>query len=217
MELTSRTDAGFQTGFRIRHVQIGIWLAAGGYLLCGLRLAVTGEPVAIVAGFSGIGAVSILALMLPLRRLLAHPMANRFWFAATMAHLPVLLFYLNVDRAALQAYPVVCTLITVYLSAVFGPRVVVIGGAFVLAAYPLLALYTGVGDPIVMVGVGGVLAVNIALCAGISRNRTRHDSIRRRTEHKVDALLEQSADAILAIDREGVVCYKSPVRSKTFV
>jgi diguanylate cyclase (GGDEF)-like protein/PAS domain S-box-containing protein len=210
VELMPRTDADFQTSFQVRHVQIGIWLASGGYLLCALRLVATGYPVAAALVFGALGGVGALGLLLPLRALLRRRYAPYVLFAAVMAHLPVLMAYLTIDRAALLAYPAVSTMLTVYVGAVFGTRAVTAAGALVVAGYPALALPAGAGDPALTIGICALLAINAGLCAGISRNRTRHEAIRRRADLRTEALLEQSSDAILAIDHDGVVCYQSP-------
>ena len=210
MELTSQPDADYQARARARYFRTGIWLASAGYLLCGLRLVVTGAPVTLVAVFSTLGALGIVALAVPASAIPRHRHAERILLLAVVVNLAILFGYLVLDPAALPVYPAVSALLTAYLAGAFTARAVIAIGGFASAGYPLLALIDGHSDPGVVGGVTAVLVATLATCIWLARNRQRYDTIGKWSARRVEALLEQALDVILALDRDGIVRYQSP-------
>jgi diguanylate cyclase (GGDEF)-like protein/PAS domain S-box-containing protein len=213
VELTSPSDADYQTAFRARHAQLGIWLAAGGYLTCALRLALADHRMLSAAFALGGALLTLCCLALPLRDLLEHRFADRAWSAAITAQWILLALLVAPDPDLLSIYPVAAALLVVYASIVFSARLVIWIGGLVVLAYPVLTLGQRPRD-LLLIGMATTMqAVSVALGAGAARHRTWRESRRRWAERRGEALLEQSSDALLAIDQDGIIGYQSPSTS----
>ncbi|MBN1172158.1 MAG: EAL domain-containing protein [Micromonosporaceae bacterium] len=210
MELTSRTDADSQMGYRVRHTQIGIWLASGGYLLCGLRLVAIDAPKLFAAAFGVLGVSIALMSMLRWGMLLRHVWADRALSLAVVANLPIIGLYLELDPPALVTYPLVATMMVIHACTRFGPHAVLGIGAASVVAYPGLMWEAERFSLATAAGICGILATIVVLSSWIAANRVQGEEKRFLLDRRIEALLEQSSEAIVALDEQGIVLYQSP-------
>ncbi|MBT8228231.1 MAG: EAL domain-containing protein [Dactylosporangium sp.] len=198
-------------GYRVRHVQIGIWLASGGYLLCGLRLAVAGAPATFITTFAVLGVLGLTLLRLPWRALLEHRLARRVPPLTVAANLAAVAVCVDLDRTLLPLYPAAGALALIYLGLGSVPGAVAAVGCLGMVGYSALAIDDGMVDVTMTVSGCAVLVASTALGMWISGRRAMADSGGgRRRDRRIETLLEHASDAVLATDERGAVWYQSP-------
>jgi diguanylate cyclase (GGDEF)-like protein/PAS domain S-box-containing protein len=150
------------------------------------------------------------ALLLPWGRIVRDPkMRGRlllWWFG----EVPILLLFGIADPHGAMLYSLAAVLLLITAAALWSPRVVVILGVLSAAGYGvLLPFQTHVG-PATTFTLTALMACVVGLSAVIAQSRRRLDQRRHAAEQRAETLLEASADAVVAISREGIVTYASP-------
>jgi diguanylate cyclase (GGDEF)-like protein/PAS domain S-box-containing protein len=199
--------------YRSRQIRLGTWVGVGVILIGAVRVQVDwhGGPWlvgAMVAG--GLGQAALAQL--PWRRYVAAPWLPRALTAWWLVNLSLLLGFTAYDKAALAIYPAGVMLVLASTAALAERGSVIALGGLSIAGY--LGLVVSRDRP---VGVT-LAALTVALMLGVTwfcaqtvNNRRRMDRARRTAERKVEALLENSSDAVLAIQGDGGgVIYASP-------
>ena len=198
--------------YRARQIRLGTWIAVGVILIGAVRVHLDwqGGPL-LVALMVGAAAVQGAMALLPWPRLVFKPwlpQALAAWWAANLA---VLLGFTAYDVAALAIYPAGVTLILASTAALASERAVIAIGAASLAGY--VSLVVTRDRPVT----GTLAALTLALMAGVmwfcartASNRRRLDTARLSAERRIEALLENSSDAVIAVLPGGGVTYVSP-------
>ncbi|WP_433043791.1 putative bifunctional diguanylate cyclase/phosphodiesterase [Dactylosporangium sp. CS-033363] len=204
--------------YRARQIRLGTWVAVGVILIGAVRVQLDwhGGPL-VVAGMLLAGVSQAGLALLPWRRYVNAAWLPRTLFWWWMANLLLLLAFCAYDAEALTVYPAGVMIILASTAALAELRSVITFGALSVIGYTCLVVSRD--HPVS----GTLAALTVALmvgvtwfCAQTASNRRRLDRARRRAEGKVEALLEASSDAVLAIRDNGGVTYASPsVRTVT--
>ncbi|GAA2392818.1 putative bifunctional diguanylate cyclase/phosphodiesterase [Dactylosporangium salmoneum] len=198
--------------YRARQIRLGTWIAVAVILIGAVRVQLDwhGGPwlVALMVLAAG-GQAALVAL--PWQRYVTSRWLPHVMIAWWSVNLALLLGFTAYDAAALALYPAGVTLILASTSALASNREVIGFGAASVAGY--LGLVATRDRPVT----GTLAALTVALmlgvtwfCARTASNRRRLDAARRTAERKIEALLENSSDAVLAIRPAGDVTYASP-------
>jgi diguanylate cyclase (GGDEF)-like protein/PAS domain S-box-containing protein len=205
-----------ESEYRAGQIRLGTWIAVGVILIGAVRVRLDWHggawPIALML-LAGAGQAGLAQL--PWRRYVGAPWMPRVMFAWWLANLVLLLAFTAYDAAALAIYPAGVTLILASTAALATGRAVVALGGISVVGY--LGLVATRDRPVT----GTLAALTIALMLGVTAfcsrtasNRRRLDAARRTAERKVEALLESSTDAVLAIQPGSGITYVSPsVRS----
>ncbi|WP_433617958.1 putative bifunctional diguanylate cyclase/phosphodiesterase [Dactylosporangium sp. CA-139114] len=199
--------------YRARQVRLGTWVGVGVILIGAVRVRLDwhGGPWIITALLVAALGQAGLA-MLPWQRYVQAPWLPRALAGWWLANLVLLLAFTAYDTAALAIYPAGVMLVLASTAALADRGSVIALGALSVAGYLALVITRDrpVGPTL------GALTVTLMLgvtwfCAQTASNRSRLDRARRRAENKIEALLEASSDAVLAIRGDGRgVTYASP-------
>ena len=198
--------------YRVRQIRLGTWIAVGVILIGAVRVQLDwhGGPW-VVALVAATGLTQAALGLLPWRRYVAASWLPGTMVAWWLANLVVLLGFTAYDVAALAIYPAGVTLILASAAALANGRTVVAIGALSTAGYIGLVLTRD------RPATGTLAALTIALmlgvttfCARTASNGRRLDVARSTAERKIEALLENSSDAVLAIQPGGGIIYASP-------
>jgi diguanylate cyclase (GGDEF)-like protein/PAS domain S-box-containing protein len=198
--------------YRARQIRLGTWIAVSVSLIGAVRVHLDwqGGPL-LVAAITAAAAVQGLLALLPWRRLAFKPWLPWVLVGWWLANLAVLLAFTAYDVAALAIYPAGVTLILASTAALASERAVIGIGAVSLAGYMTLVLTRD--RPVT----GTLAALTIALMAGVmwfcartASNRRRLDTARLSAERRIEALLENSSDAVIAVLPGGGVTYCGP-------
>lgn len=193
-------------------ILIGSTVAAVVTAIGGLRIALSWSPsmrwwlIPVAAAVI----LQVAALRLPWNRLVRLESVRRrlplWWYA----QLPVLLLFGIADQRGSMLYLPATVLLLMSAAAIWSPRFVVLLGVITAAGYAvLLPLQANLG----LVGTCVLLAMYgcvIALTAINARSRRRLDARRHAAEQRAETLLEASADAVVAVGRDGELKYVSP-------
>ncbi|MGI5240557.1 putative bifunctional diguanylate cyclase/phosphodiesterase [Dactylosporangium sp. CA-139066] len=201
-----------ESDYRARQIRLGTWIAVGVILIGAVRVQLDwhgGPWLVSLMALAGAGQAGLA--MLPWQRYAGSPWMPRVMFVWWLANLALLLAFTAYDVAALAIFPAGVTLVLASTAALATEREVVGFGAVSVLGY--LGLVVTRDRPVT----GTLAALTIALmlgvtwfCARTASNRRRLDAARRTAERKVEALLENSSDAVLAIQPAGGVTYASP-------
>ncbi|HEX5205307.1 MAG TPA: EAL domain-containing protein [Actinoplanes sp.] len=195
-----------------RQILIGSTIAAVVTAIGGLRIALS-WPGAMRWWLIPVAAAVVLqaaALRLPWHRLVRSERIRRnlhFWW---FAELPVLVLFGIADPHGAMLYLPAALLLLMSAATVWSPRFVVMMGVLTGAGYALLLpLKTDVGavGSVVLLAIHGCLT---ALAAVNAQSRRRLDARRHAAEQRAGTLLEASADAVVAVGRDGELKYVSP-------
>ncbi|WP_433295911.1 putative bifunctional diguanylate cyclase/phosphodiesterase [Actinoplanes sp. CA-030573] len=195
-----------------RQIRIGTWIAAVLTSIGGLRIALSWPanrhwwliPVAVAV------VVQLAAVRLPWNRLVRRPGFRSRLLLWWFGQLPVMFLFGVGDSRGMTLYLPAAVLLLMTAAAVWPPRTVV-----------LLGCLSGIGYAALLPGqarlgaatAGVVLAIYccvIVLTAVNAQSRGRLDARRRAAEQRAETLLEASADAVLAVGRDGTLKYVSP-------
>ncbi|MER7008634.1 EAL domain-containing protein [Dactylosporangium sp. NPDC000555] len=198
--------------YRARQLRLGTWIGVGCILIAAVHVQLEryGGPwlvALMVLGGAGQAALAALPWQRYAEARWLPPVMVAWW----LANLALLLAFAAYDAAALAVYPAGVTLILVSTAALATERHVIGMGAISIAGYVGLVV---AGDRPVT---GTLAALCVALMLGVTwfsartaSNRRRLDAARRTAERKVGALLENSSDAVVAIQLDRGVTYASP-------
>ncbi|GAA2642762.1 EAL domain-containing protein [Dactylosporangium fulvum] len=198
--------------YRARQVRLATGIGVGVILIGALRVWYDwhGDPWLVwllVAAAVVQGALAAL----PWRRIIFRSWTNQLFIAWWLTNVVLLLGFAAYDTAALAIYPAGVTLVLASTAAVASGRAAAGIGAVSLAGYLWLA--TSRDHPVDTT----LAALTAALMIGVTwfgvrtaGDRRRLDAARRLAERKVEALLENSSDAVIAVMPTGGVTYVSP-------
>ncbi|GAB1691367.1 putative bifunctional diguanylate cyclase/phosphodiesterase [Krasilnikovia sp. M28-CT-15] len=208
----------YDVEFWARQVRICAWVAVGISLLAAMRMAVAWESGmrwwAVPMGVATL--VQAAATRLPWARIVRLPHAREallIWFLAELAI--IYLFEVVDDTGRMRYVPAVMLVVTA-AAALYPPRWVIGVGVLALAGFfALVPMQSGV-DVSFIAGMSAMLACVVGLCALTAGSRSRLDDRRRAAERRIELLLENSSDAVLAIDPAGRLRYVSPSARSLF-
>ncbi|WP_433367349.1 putative bifunctional diguanylate cyclase/phosphodiesterase [Actinoplanes sp. CA-142083] len=195
-----------------RQILIGSTIAAVVTAIGGLRIALS-WPSAMRWWLVPVAAAVVLqaaALRLPWQKLVRQERVRRrlhyWWFA----ELPVLVLFGIADPRGAMLYLPAALLLLMSAATVWSPRFVVMMGVLTGAGYALLLPLkadVGVVGTLVLLAMHACLS---ALAAINAQSRRRLDARRHAAEQRAETLLEASADAVVAVGRNGELKYVSP-------
>ncbi|GIE93151.1 two-component system response regulator [Paractinoplanes rishiriensis] len=129
-----------------------------------------------------------------------------WWYA----EMPILVLFGVADPHGAMLYLTAGVLLLITAAALWSPRTVVTLGVLTGIGYLILLpikANTGPGATLVL---GAMFACVVALTGINAQSRRRLDARRRAAEQRAETLLAASADAVLAIGRDGTLQYVSP-------
>ncbi|GAB1641123.1 putative bifunctional diguanylate cyclase/phosphodiesterase [Krasilnikovia sp. MM14-A1259] len=202
----------YDVEFWARQIRICAWVAVGITLLAAMRMAVAWEPGmrwwAVPMGFAAL--VQAAATRLPWSRIVRLRHAREALLTWFLAELVVIFGFEIVDNTGRIRYIPAVMLVVTAAAALYPPRWVIGVGVVALAGFfALVPTQSGV-DVSFTAGMAAMLACVVGLCALTAASRSRLDERRRAAERRVELLLENSSDALLAIDPAGRLRYVSP-------
>ncbi len=195
-----------------RQIRIGATVAAVVTAIGGVRVALAwgdaGRWWLLLVAFAVVAQVA--AVRVPWERLVRREKFRRRLLLWWYAEMPILVLFGVADKHGAMVYLTGGVLLLMSAAALWSPRVVVALG--VLTGIGYLALLpvkagTGPGATVVLVA---MFACVVALTAINAQSRSRLDTRRRNAEQRAETLLAASADAVLAIGRDGTLKYVSP-------
>ena len=194
-----------------RQIRIGATIAAVVTAIGGLRIALTWSPMSrwwlIPVAVALV--VHTAAIRLPWSRLVRRERFRRRLLAWWYAELPIMLLFGLGDRRGVLLYLSAAVLMLITAAAVWSPRKVVVLGSLAGVGYLiLLSVQAGAGltATFTLVSMFGCVVLLTAINA---QSRRRLDSRRRTAEQRAETLLAASADAVVAIGRDGTIKYVS--------
>jgi diguanylate cyclase (GGDEF)-like protein/PAS domain S-box-containing protein len=129
-----------------------------------------------------------------------------WWFG----ELPVILLFGIADPDGVMLYLPAAILLLITAAALWSPKTVTLLGGLAAVGYVvLLPVKAGAGASTTFV-LGLMFICLIGLSAINAQSRRRLDARRRAAEQRAETLLEASADAVLAVGRDGQLKYVSP-------
>ncbi|MEV6304384.1 diguanylate cyclase [Actinoplanes sp. NPDC051861] len=195
-----------------RQVQVGGWLATGITLFGCLRIATGWDADLRWAAwlFGAAGLIQIRLTLLPWSRLVRRRGVREALIAWWVVELPVLLGFSMADGNGDALYLPGALLIVTSAAALYPPSWVIALGAAAVAGF--LALQTGPHPPSLefTVAMGTLLVGVVGLSAMTAANRWRQDRRRSDAERRVEILLRNSSDAVVAVNEEWRICYAGP-------
>ncbi|MCU7725496.1 EAL domain-containing protein [Actinoplanes sp. KI2] len=195
-----------------RQIRIASTLAALVTAIGGLRIAMSWPassrwwliPVTLVV------VSQAAALRLPWNRLVRNDIFRRrvlFW---RFAQLPVLLLFGVGDPLGAMLYLPAAVLLLITASSLWPPRIVAVFGAVAGVGYAVVLPLQGNLGPAATCVIIVMYACVVVITTLNAQSRTRLDERRRVVEQRSETLLEASADAVLALGRDGELKYVSP-------
>ncbi|WP_238007891.1 EAL domain-containing protein [Dactylosporangium sp. AC04546] len=198
--------------YRARQIRLGTWIAVGVILIGAVRVQMDwqGSPW-LVGLIAAAGIAQAFLACLPWQELAGRPWQHQALITWWLANVALLLCFCAYDVAALAIYPAGVTLVLASTAALASERAVISIGSLSVLGY--LGLVVTRDRPVT----GTLAALTVALmvgvtwfCARTASNRRRLDTMRRAAERRIEALLENSSDAVLAVQPGGGVTYASP-------
>ncbi|GAA0733745.1 EAL domain-containing protein [Dactylosporangium roseum] len=198
--------------YRARQVRLATGIGIGVILIGALRVWYDWHRGPWLVGLLvAAAAVQGTLAALPWRRIVDRPWTNWLFIACWLANIALLLGFAAYDTAALAIYPVGVTLVLASTAAVASGRAVAGIGAVSLAGYLWLATSRDHPVDTTLAALTAALMIGATwFGARTASDRRRLDAARRLAEHKVEALLENSSDAVIAVVPDGGVTYVSP-------
>jgi diguanylate cyclase (GGDEF)-like protein/PAS domain S-box-containing protein len=194
----------------IRQIRIGAMVATAVTAIGGLRVALVWPhsshwwliPIAAAV------ATHLGSVFLPWGRLVRRERLRRHLLLWWYAELPILLLFGLADPRGAMIYLPGSVLLLIHAAAVWSPRNVVLLGVLCGAGYVVLLPLEG-GGPAGAIVLIAMFTCIVALTGINAQSRRRLDARRRAAEQRAAALLEASADAVLAIGPDGTLKYVS--------
>jgi diguanylate cyclase (GGDEF)-like protein/PAS domain S-box-containing protein len=196
----------------VRQIRVGALMAAGVTSLGGLRVTLDWAPddrwwrwpilVAVL--------VQVASAWLPWARYVRHRRTRRLLVIWWVAELPILYLFAQRDADGLLIYLPGATLVLVLAAALFSPAVVIGLGILAVSGFLALLPFESNLEVVGTVGMVSIMASVVGVNAIIAHNRARLDARRRSAERRIEALLENSSDLVLALADAGQVRYASP-------
>ena len=195
-----------------RQIRIGSTIASVITAIGGLRIALSWSAGArwwLIPVMMAVVAQAA-AVRLPWDRLIRNENLRRrlplWWYS----QLPVLVLFGIGDQRGEMLYLPAAVLLLMTAATIWPPRLVVTLGALTGLGYAiLLPLQANLGAVATCVVIAMYVCV-VALAAINAQSRSRLDARRHAAEHRAETLLEASADAVVAVGRDGELKYVSP-------
>ncbi len=196
----------------VRQIRLGAAIAAVVTTIGGVRIALSWPsdfrwwlvPVAVAV------LAQAAALLLPWGRIVRRAKVRGRLLLWWFAEMPVLLLFGAADPQGAMLYLPAAALLLITAAALWSPRVVIVLGALSVTGYGiLLPVQTNTG-PAATFTLTAMMACVVGLSAVNAQSRRRLDDRRRAAEQRAETLLDATADAVLAVGRDGVVKYVSP-------
>ncbi|MFC7533924.1 diguanylate cyclase domain-containing protein [Actinoplanes sp. GCM10030250] len=195
-----------------RQIRVGGWLATGITLFGWLRIVTAWEPglrwaawlLALAAAFQ------TLLTLRPWSRLVRRRGVREVLFSWWVLELPVLYTFCMVDANGDALFLPGALLVITSAAALYPPLWVIGLGATSVLAF--LALQAGPHPPsLTFTAAMALLLGGVAtLSAMTAANRWRQDRRRRAAERRVEILLRNSSDAVVAVTADWRICYAGP-------
>ena len=212
MALVRRLELDDHTAdYWARQIRIGATIAAVVTSIGALRIMLSWPGAArwwVVPVIAAIAAQAA-ALRLPWRRLVRDERIRGRLLLWWYAELPLLFLFGVADPSGVTLYPPAAVLLLMSAAALWSPRVVVQFGALAGLGYAVLMplqAHLGAITGLVVLAIYGCV---VALAAINAQSRRRLDARRRGAEQRAETLLEASADAVVAVGRDGTLKYVS--------
>ncbi len=195
-----------------RQIRVGALIAAGITLLGAARVFLNWAP----ADQWLLGPMIVAALLqaasawLPWRRYVRRSRTRRMLVTWWVAELPVLYLFAQHDTSGMLLYLPGATLILVLATALFSPAVVIGLGALSVSGFLALLPFQSSLETVAVLGMILIMASVVGVNAIIAHNRGRLDARRRSAERRIEALLENSSDLVIALGDQGRIRYASP-------
>jgi diguanylate cyclase (GGDEF)-like protein/PAS domain S-box-containing protein len=195
-----------------RQIRVGALIATVVTLLGATQVVVNWAPERRWWAVPIAGAALLQALLgaLPWRRLIRSRRVRNGLLSWWLTDLVFLALFAYVDGDGVLLY-LPCAMLIVVLASALYPAAVVCGlGALAMAGFfALLPGHPGT-HAVFVVGMASVMGSLAAVSGIVAHNRRRLDDRRRVAERRTEALLQNSPEVVLAIDRDGGVQYASP-------
>ncbi|MGX6602987.1 putative bifunctional diguanylate cyclase/phosphodiesterase [Micromonosporaceae bacterium Da 78-11] len=198
--------------FWARQLRIGASVAAVITLLGGIRIGLDWPaplrwwaiPVFVAAG------VQAATVLLPWLRWVPDPRFRRWLLLWWFGEMPVLLLFGLGDADGIALYMPGAMLLMISASALWDARTVLLLGVLAVLGYCVLLPAQADLNPIAGFVLVAMQSCVVMLTTVNAQSRRRLDQRRRSAEHRTEALLEASSDAVLAIAADGRLHYVSP-------
>ncbi|MEV4347872.1 EAL domain-containing protein [Actinoplanes sp. NPDC049596] len=195
-----------------RQLRIGAGIAVVVTAIGGLRIALAWAPedrwwlipVAVAV------AVQTAAFWVPWARIARDDRKRGRLLLWWFAELPVLLLFGWADPAGWLLYVPAAVLLLISGMALWSPKVVIWLGVVAVVGYASLLPTRGHADAGTTLLLIAMMACLVGLTAIGAQSRRRFDGRRQAAERRSETLLNASADAVLAIGRDGRLKYVSP-------
>jgi diguanylate cyclase (GGDEF)-like protein/PAS domain S-box-containing protein len=195
-----------------RQIRVGAWLATVITVFGGLRILTAWDPGLRWAAwlFAGAAIAQILLSRLPWARLVRRRGVRETLFAWWAIELPVLFVFSLVDSNGDALYLPGALLVITSAAALYPARWVIALGTLAVAGF--LGLQTGPHAPTASFTVAmGLLLGGVSLLSAMTAaNRWRQDRRRTAAERRVEILLRNSSDAVVAVGADWRICYAGP-------
>jgi diguanylate cyclase (GGDEF)-like protein/PAS domain S-box-containing protein len=154
--------------------------------------------------------VQFAMVFVPWARLVRKPVPRRCLLLWWFGEIPVLLLFGLVDPNGQALYMTGTVVVMVTAAAVWDTRTVLLLGVLSVAGYGVLLLGQSGVSPVTAAVLLAMQGCVVGLTTINAQSRARLDGRRRTAEHRTEALLEASSDAVLAISADGTLDYVSP-------
>nr|WP_296064124.1 EAL domain-containing protein [uncultured Actinoplanes sp.] len=200
------------TDYWARQIRLGAIVAAAVTAIGGLRITMLWPPADrwwLVPVMVAVVAQAAL-VRLPWARLVRRDGVRGKLLIWWFAEMPVMLLFGVADPRGAMLYLPAAVLLLITAAALWSPRVVVLLGLVAVLGYGyLLTVQTRAGTISTLTLTAMMICV-VVLTAVSAQGRRRLDARRRKAEGRAAALLEASADAVVAIGADGSLKYVSP-------
>ncbi|GAA0454156.1 hypothetical protein Ade02nite_02530 [Paractinoplanes deccanensis] len=195
-----------------RQLRIGAGIAVVVTAIGGVRIALGWAPSARwwLVPVAAAVALQVGAFWVPWNRIVRDHLKRRRLLLWWFAQLPVLLLFGLADPDGWLLYVPAAVLLLITGMALWSPKVVIWLGVLAVGGYAVLLPQRGGAD----FGTTSLLVAMMGCVVGLTavgaQSRRRFDARRLIAERRLETLLAASADAVLAIGRDGRLKYVSP-------
>ncbi|MDR7274621.1 putative bifunctional diguanylate cyclase/phosphodiesterase [Catenuloplanes atrovinosus] len=205
-------DDGYQVEHWTRQIRMGCWIAIVISTVGAVRVFLdwpqSSRWLVFVLGAAVVAQAGLLVL--PWARIIRRRYARELLFAWWLLELPLLYLFARGDQAALAIFPAGAIVIMVTAAVLYPPSAIGTLGALSIGGFLLLVQGQPDAQPTMIAGLLAVLGAVVATCALTAQSRLAQDARRRAAEDRVEALLENASDLVLAVCPDGEVTYASP-------
>ncbi|MFF5085301.1 putative bifunctional diguanylate cyclase/phosphodiesterase [Actinoplanes sp. NPDC000266] len=196
----------------VRQLRIGAGIAVVVTAIGGIRIALAWAPGSRwwLIPVAAVVVLQVAGFWAPWNRIVRDDLKRGRLLAWWFGQLPVLLLFGMVDPDGWLLYVPAAVLLLITGMALWSPKVVIWLGALSVAGYAILLPSKGHADAGTTSLLIAMMGCVVGLTAVGAQSRRRFDARRRTAERRAETLLNASADAVIAIGRDGTVKYVSP-------